>query len=163
MLKWTVVDTPAGPFCAVADERGVVRASGWESDVEELLREVAPELLSEQRVADDLGPVRRAVVDYYEKGDCAALAAVEVRPAGTAFLNEAWAALRRIPPGEPVSYREFAARMGRPTATRAAASACARNRTGLFVPCHRVVRSDGSVGQFRWGPKTKRWHLEHEA
>lgn len=163
MLKWTVVDTPTGPFSVVADERGVVQASGWESDVDELLREVAPELLAAERVADDLGPVRRAVVDYYENGDTGALDAVEVRPADTAFLNQAWAALRRIRPGERVSYREFATRMGRPTATRAAANACARNRTGLFVPCHRVVRSDGSVGQFRWGPDTKRWHLEHEA
>ncbi|GAA2332085.1 methylated-DNA--[protein]-cysteine S-methyltransferase [Saccharopolyspora halophila] len=162
MIKWTVVDTPAGPFCVVADENDVVRASGWESDVDDLLREVAPELARMERTEEDLGRIREAVVDYYERGDFAALDGIEVHPAGTAFLGEAWAAMRAIPAGERVTYQQLADRMGRPTATRAAASACARNRTGLFVPCHRVVRSDGSTGQFRWGPDTKRWHLDHE-
>lgn len=162
MIKWTVVDTPAGPFCIVADENDVVRASGWESDVDDLLRVVAPELAQLGRTEDRLDRVRNAVVDYYERGDFAALDEIEVHPAGTAFLGEAWAAMRAIPAGEPITYQQLADRMGRPRATRAAASACARNRTGLFIPCHRVVRSDGSAGQFRWGPDTKRWHLAHE-
>jgi methylated-DNA-[protein]-cysteine S-methyltransferase len=62
-----------------------------------------------------------------------------------------------------VSYTELAAKAGRPEAVRAAASACARNAAALFVPCHRVLRSDGSLGGFRWGTTVKRWLLEHEA
>ena len=65
--------------------------------------------------------------------------------------------------GEPVSYTELAARTGNPAANRAAAQACARNAAALFVPCHRVIRTDGTLGGFRWGLPAKRWLLDHEA
>jgi methylated-DNA-[protein]-cysteine S-methyltransferase len=68
-----------------------------------------------------------------------------------------------VRPGRPVSYTEFAARAGNPTAVRGAAQACARNAAALFVPCHRVLRADGTLGGFRWGLPVKRWLLEHEA
>jgi methylated-DNA-[protein]-cysteine S-methyltransferase len=61
-----------------------------------------------------------------------------------------------------VTYTGLAARAGRPAAVRAAAQACARNPAALFVPCHRVIRSDGTMGGFRWGVPVKRWLLEHE-
>src|SRR6266511_217362 len=79
------------------------------------------------------------------------------------FLSAAWQALRAIPPGEPISYTELAARAGRPAAVRAAAQACARNPCALFVPCHRVVRADGSLGGYRWGLPVKRWLLRWES
>jgi methylated-DNA-[protein]-cysteine S-methyltransferase len=62
-----------------------------------------------------------------------------------------------------VTYTEFAARAGRPAAVRAAAQACARNAAALFVPCHRVLRLDGSLGGFRWGLPVKRWLIDHES
>jgi methylated-DNA-[protein]-cysteine S-methyltransferase len=65
--------------------------------------------------------------------------------------------------GEPVTYTGFADLAGRPAAVRAAAMACARNAAALFVPCHRVLRLDGSLGGFRWGIPVKRWLLDHEA
>jgi len=68
-----------------------------------------------------------------------------------------------VPPGQPVTYSEYAALAGRPAAVRAAASACARNAAALFVPCHRVVRISGAMGGFRWGLDVKRWLLAHEA
>jgi methylated-DNA-[protein]-cysteine S-methyltransferase len=71
--------------------------------------------------------------------------------------------LREIDPGAPISYTEFAARTGNPVANRAAAQACARNAAALFVPCHRIVRSDGTMGGFRWGIQIKRRLLAHEA
>ena len=71
--------------------------------------------------------------------------------------------LRTVPAGEPVTYTEFAELAGRPAAVRAAAMACARNAAALFVPCHRVLRLDGSLGGFRWGLDVKRWLLAHEA
>lgn len=61
------------------------------------------------------------------------------------------------------SYTELAAKAGRPRAVRAAAAACARNPAALFVPCHRVLRSDGSLGGFRWGLPAKRWLLDYES
>ena len=62
-----------------------------------------------------------------------------------------------------MTYSEFAALAGRPAAIRAAASACARNAAALFVPCHRVLRTGGALGGFRWGLDVKRWLLTHES
>jgi AraC family transcriptional regulator of adaptative response/methylated-DNA-[protein]-cysteine methyltransferase len=89
-------------------------------------------------------------------------AGIPVRMSGTAFQVQVWDTLREIPPGRLVSYAELAAAVGRPGAVRAAASACAANRLGLIVPCHRVVRSDGSIGGYRWGEALKRRIIETE-
>jgi methylated-DNA-[protein]-cysteine S-methyltransferase len=70
--------------------------------------------------------------------------------------------MRTIKPGAPVTYTEFAGLAGRPDAIRAAAAACARNAVALFVPCHRVRRSDGTLGGYRWGLTVKSWLLDHE-
>jgi methylated-DNA-[protein]-cysteine S-methyltransferase len=70
--------------------------------------------------------------------------------------------MRDIRPGEPITYQAFAARAGRPAAVRAAAGACARNAAALFVPCHRVVRTDGGLGGYLWGLPVKRLLLTHE-
>jgi methylated-DNA-[protein]-cysteine S-methyltransferase len=69
----------------------------------------------------------------------------------------------QLEPGRPLSYAEFAAALGQPSAVRAAASICARNAPALFVPCHRVLRSDGSLGGFAWGLDVKRSLLSREA
>src|SRR5262249_12441427 len=65
--------------------------------------------------------------------------------------------------GHPVTYPGYAALAGRPAATRAAALACARNAVALFVPCHRVVKTDGGLAGYRWGVRVKRWLLAHAA
>jgi methylated-DNA-[protein]-cysteine S-methyltransferase len=70
--------------------------------------------------------------------------------------------LRTVKPGAPVTYADYATLAGSPTAVRSAASACARNAATLFVPCHRVVRTGGALGGFRWGVDAKRWLLTHE-
>jgi AraC family transcriptional regulator of adaptative response/methylated-DNA-[protein]-cysteine methyltransferase len=71
-------------------------------------------------------------------------------------------ALRNIPAGSTLSYAEVAAAIGRPTATRAVAAACAANLHAIAIPCHRVVRSDGSLSGYRWGVERKRALLERE-
>ena len=81
---------------------------------------------------------------------------------GTAFQAGVWKALRKIPLGETVSYSELAGRIGRQTAVRAVASACARNRVALLIPCHRVVGADGRVAGYRWGTERKKLLLERE-
>ena len=86
-----------------------------------------------------------------------------VRQRSGAFLVHAWEVLRTVPAGAPVTYTEYAAKSGRPAAVRAAASACARNAAALFVPCHRVLRTDGTLGGFRWGVECKRRLIAHEA
>lgn len=82
---------------------------------------------------------------------------------GTAFQQRVWQALQEIPPGATASYDDIAARIGSPKAARAVAQACASNRIAVAIPCHRVVRSDGSLGGYRWGKERKRKLLEREA
>lgn len=75
--------------------------------------------------------------------------------AGTAFQETVWAALCRIPVGETRTYQQLAKTIGHPTATRAVAQACAHNDVAVLIPCHRVIRSDGGVGGYRWGEVRK--------
>jgi methylated-DNA-[protein]-cysteine S-methyltransferase len=155
----STVDTAAGPFTVVADDDSVL-ASGWTSTVDDLLSFVPIAPRPQPRA--DLGAITKAVLAYHE-GDLAAIDEIPVRQSGGPFLAHAWAVLRTVPAGEPVTYTEFADLAGRPAAVRAAAMACARNAAALFVPCHRVIRLDGTLGGFRWGLPVKRWLLAHEA
>lgn len=82
---------------------------------------------------------------------------------GTVFQERVWQALRNIPPGSTASYAEIAQWIGAPKATRAVAQACAANSLAVAIPCHRVVRSDGSLSGYRWGVERKRQLLEREA
>jgi AraC family transcriptional regulator of adaptative response/methylated-DNA-[protein]-cysteine methyltransferase len=82
---------------------------------------------------------------------------------GTAFQQRVWQALREIPVGETVSYAEIARRIGSPEAVRAVASACAANTLAVAIPCHRVVRNDGSLSGYAWGVERKRVLLGREA
>ena len=81
----------------------------------------------------------------------------------TAFQKQVWNALQQIPYGETRSYAEVASAIGQPRAVRAVAQACGANPTALVVPCHRVVRSDGSLGGYHWGIERKKTLLEQEA
>lgn len=82
---------------------------------------------------------------------------------GTAFQHRIWQALREIPAGSTVSYTELAKRIGAPKAVRAVAQACAANAIAVAIPCHRVVRSDGTLSGYRWGVERKRLLLQREA
>ena len=81
---------------------------------------------------------------------------------GTEFQCKVWRALQKIPSGSSTSYGEIAERMGMPTASRAIAGACAANPLAVVVPCHRVLRGDGSLSGYRWGVKRKQAILSHE-
>ena len=80
----------------------------------------------------------------------------------TAFQRRVWEALRAIPYGSTRSYSEIAQSLGRPQAARAVARACATNPVSIVVPCHRVVRTDGGLGGYRWGLERKRALLAQE-
>jgi AraC family transcriptional regulator of adaptative response/methylated-DNA-[protein]-cysteine methyltransferase len=81
---------------------------------------------------------------------------------GTAFQQRVWEALREIPAGRTETYTEVAARIGQPGAVRAVARACAANAIAVAIPCHRVIRNDGSLAGYRWGLARKRSLLERE-
>lgn len=81
---------------------------------------------------------------------------------GTEFQRTVWMALTEIPAGSTVTYSELARAIGRPTAQRAVASACGANHVSVLVPCHRVVRTDGDLGGYKWGVERKKRLLEEE-
>ena len=162
--RLSTISTPIGPFTMVATDSDIpaVLASGWTGDAALLLSVIAPVLRPTATVAvDRIARITDAAQAYHD-GDLAAVDGIPVEQASGAFLVHAWDVLRKVEPGHPVTYSEFAILAGRPAAIRAAASACARNAAALFVPCHRVLRTDGSLGGFRWGLPAKRWLLEHE-
>lgn len=150
------LDTPVGPLSVAVDADGVVQRA--------LFGSVAALALPDARAVapgDLPGPVAGAVARYFD-GELTALDEVRVSQPGGPFRQAAWVAMRAIPPGETVTYSELAGMSGRPTAVRAAGSACARNLVAPFVPCHRVVRSDGTLGGYAYGLDVKRALLEHE-
>jgi methylated-DNA-[protein]-cysteine S-methyltransferase len=160
-IQHTTVNTPIGDLVILLDD-GVVVASGFTSVEDQVGRLDATTRSRGLERRDDLGSVSQAVADYFA-GDVAALDAVEVKQSGGPFLQEVWRVMREVPAGQTWTYSELAAKAGRPPAIRAAASACARNMVAPFVPCHRIVRSDGTLGGYYYGLDTKRWLLAHEA
>jgi methylated-DNA-[protein]-cysteine S-methyltransferase len=163
------VATPIGPFTVIAEVAGgtagaaTVLASGWTDDLAALLPQVAAALRpSAITTVEAIDGITEAVIAYHD-GDLTAIDAVPVRQTSGQFRSNAWDVLRTVRAGEPVTYTRYAELAGRPAAVRAAAGACAANAAALFVPCHRVLRTDGTLGGFRWGLPAKRWLLDHEA
>jgi methylated-DNA-[protein]-cysteine S-methyltransferase len=162
MMTYSTLDTPAGPFTYVVSAAGAVRASGFTTDVPLLLELVHPALRDDLRAETDAGGVGQVVRSYLD-GDLTALDAVPVEQrTGGPFMTHAWQVMRDIKPGEPLTYSGYAELAGRPTAIRAAAAACAKNAAALFVPCHRVIGTDGTLRGYRWGLDVKTWLLRHE-
>ncbi|MBB4630914.1 methylated-DNA-[protein]-cysteine S-methyltransferase [Sphingosinicella soli] len=158
------IDTPTGEMLCVWGVDGRVRALEWvdkEDRFQALLaRYQGPDTILELNETPPAG-VSRALAAYFG-GDFAATAAIEVDPGGTPFQKEAWAALRRIPPGETRTYAQQAAAIGRPAAVRAVGAANGANPVSIIVPCHRVIGADGSLTGFGGGIERKRWLLAHE-
>lgn len=154
------VDTPDGPFGILAED-GQVLVAGWTAEPADLLERLAPAHRPTDVVDGDTGQAAEAVRAFYA-GDPDPIMRVPVRQYGTALQQAGWDALRTITPGSPLTYSEFAVHLGSPSAVRAAASICARNAPALFVPCHRVLRSDGSMGGFAWGVHVKESLLARE-
>lgn len=155
------IDTPDGAFTILTDDRQRVLSSGWTSDFEAILGRLAvhnrPESFREGET-----DAAAAALAYYA-GDFTAIDAVAVKQAGTTLQMAGWSALRTIDPGAPLTYTGLATRLGNSKAVRAAASICARNAPALFVPCHRVLRSDGTLGGFAWGLGVKNSLLARES
>lgn len=156
-----VVDTPHGPFTMLADDDGAVLGAGWNTTVDDVVARVHVQLRPSGVTA---GRVHAAeAVRAYYGGDIAAPGRVQVRQHGTDLQNAGWQRLRDVAPGQTKTYAEFADELGQdPGAVRAVAAVCARNAVALFVPCHRVLRADGSLGGFAWGREVKRALLAHE-
>ncbi len=157
-LDLLVTPVTGGTLTVVAAD-GVVVASGYDDDV--VARIPAHYKGRGTRNVERIDGVSEAI-EAYEAGDIGALDTVPVDQPGGEFFQAAWLAMRQIPPGQTWSYAELAAKLGKPKAVRAAGSACARNNVAPFVPCHRILRSDGSLGGYAYGLPVKRALLDHE-
>jgi methylated-DNA-[protein]-cysteine S-methyltransferase len=155
------ITTPDGPFSVLVGADAVL-AAGWTDDVRALEALVHPTLRPLIGSAPAVLEAAEAAVRAFYDGDLDVPADVPVAQRSGEFREHAWKVLREVEPGAPISYAEFAERSGRPTAVRAVAGACAMNAAALFVPCHRVLRSDGSLGGFRYGLEVKTALLARE-
>ena len=161
ILDTSTITTPLGPLTLVVED-GAVRAASFTQRAEEIRPRLdAAGRRAELRQVHDLGQATRAVRAYFD-GKVEALDDLSVRQAGNPYFQAAWKAMREVPAGSTVSYRQLAGRVGDPGTARAAGFACARNQVVLIVPCHRVIRTDGTLGDYFYGLDVKRWLLRHE-
>jgi AraC family transcriptional regulator of adaptative response/methylated-DNA-[protein]-cysteine methyltransferase len=156
-IRWGVAETDLGPLLVAATERGICRVA-FEAD-DSVLREHFPNARIEKGGAA-LDALLAQAVAYVTTPGRAMTLPLDVR--GTAFQQAVWRELSRIPPGETLSYAALAARAGNPKAVRAVGSACGANPVAVLIPCHRALRSDGSLGGYAWGLPIKRKLLDRE-
>lgn len=162
-IRWSLIDTALGRVLIATTQRGICAVELGDDDValEAGLRAEFPKARLQRVDAgrdEFLGPRVRAVADVLS----GKVSDVPIDLLGTAFQKKVWDALMKIPKGETRSYAEVAASLGAPRASRAVANACAHNRLAIVVPCHRVVRGDGSLGGYRWGLPMKERLLQRE-
>ena len=160
-IRFGVVSSAMGRTLVGATERGLCAVFLGDSDarLEAELRREYP-LADIAPMASDFQDWLSAVARYLEGKTAGLDLPLDVH--ATAFQWRVYKALQQIPPGRTRSYKEVAIALGQPNAVRAVARACATNRVALVVPCHRVVRSDGEVGGYRWGTGRKERLLEQE-
>lgn len=159
-------DTPLGLLMMAATDRGLCFVQFGDSEAalrERLAGEFPRAELTAKPPENTDGPFAdwMAALSEYLQGRPVALdLPTDVR--GTAFQIQVWDYLRTIPRGELRTYKDIAAALGRPRATRAVGRAIASNRVGLVIPCHRVIRANGELGGYRWGTERKQALLDRE-
>ena len=163
-IRYTIVDSPYGRLLVGATDRGVCSVILGDREAT-LARELATQFPNATRTRVDEGDgwlarLVRHVAEQVKRP--AATGSIPLDLHGTAFQYRVWEALLAIPAGETRTYTQLARQVGKPSAVRAVAGACAANRVAVVVPCHRVIRSDGSLGGYRWGLSRKAALLRQE-
>jgi AraC family transcriptional regulator, regulatory protein of adaptative response / methylated-DNA-[protein]-cysteine methyltransferase len=156
-IRWAIADTALGAMLVAATDKGICRLSFDEDEA--ALRARFPNAAIE-RANGDMADLVRRVVAAVEAPERPHDLPLDVR--GTAFQEAVWRELRRIPPGQSLSYSELAARAGKPGAARAAGTACGANAIAVLIPCHRARRGDGTPGGYAYGLDRKAALLEKE-
>ena len=156
-IRWAVVDTRLGQMLLAATEKGICRLS-FDEDEAELKRRFPKATIEEGGAAmQELVKGAIAAIDHP-----AQMPDLPLDVQGTAFQQAVWQELRKIPAGETRSYADIAAAVGKPKAVRAAGSANGANNVAVLIPCHRVVRTDGTLGGYAYGLDRKKKLLELE-
>ena len=160
-IRFAVGECSLGSILVAATEKGLC-AVLLGDDPETLLRDLQDRFPKAELFGGDetFDAIVARVVGFVEAPGIGLGLPLDVR--GTAFQQRVWRALREIPAGRTMSYTEIATRIGAPKATRAVARACASNMLAVAIPCHRVVRRDGSLSGYRWGVERKRELLGRE-
>jgi AraC family transcriptional regulator, regulatory protein of adaptative response / methylated-DNA-[protein]-cysteine methyltransferase len=161
VIRFAVGQCSLGAILVATTEKGVC-AIELGDDPEALVRDLQDIFPKARLVGGDAAFERLVakVVGFVEEPAQGLELPLDIR--GTAFQQRVWKALRAIPAGSTATYSEIAKRIGRPKAVRAVAHACASNAIALAIPCHRVVRTDGSLAGYRWGVARKRTLLSRE-
>ncbi|SFL95506.1 bifunctional DNA-binding transcriptional regulator/O6-methylguanine-DNA methyltransferase Ada [Marinobacter zhejiangensis] len=162
VIRFAVGQCSLGAILVAASNKGIC-AIALGDDPQVLLDELQGQFRQAELIGGDADFEQQvaAVVGLVEQPRLGHDLPLDIR--GTAFQQRVWQALRTIPPGQTVSYRDLACKIGAPSAVRAVAGACAANRLAVAIPCHRVVRTDGGLSGYRWGVARKRALLMREA
>jgi len=162
-----VLQTPIGPLSLLTmdiDGTETLVGSGFTADPAELRARLHPSLAGKELVpATEQSPIAKAHESYFA-GDLEALDDLPVHQPGSARLMDLWAELRKVGPGETVTYGELADRAGIPRGARVAGAACSRNLVAPAIPCHRVLPAGGpqKYGHYLYGIDRKEWLIGHE-
>jgi AraC family transcriptional regulator of adaptative response/methylated-DNA-[protein]-cysteine methyltransferase len=161
-IRFAVGESSLGEILVASSKKGVVSIFIGD-DRDELIRRLQDKFPKARLVGGDsqYESLVARVVGFVEASSLDLDLPLDVR--GTAFQQRVWQALRDIPTGQTVSYSEIARKIGTPKAVRAVAGACAANTIALAIPCHRVMRNNGSVSGYAWGIERKRTLIEREA
>ena len=153
-------ESPVGTLNLISDEQLLLAANL--SNLKALQESLDPQYSSRKLERVKRIPVISDLISDYFDGDISALSAIRVHQPGAPFSQEAWKAMKKVRAGAVISYSELAKRAGSPNAVRAAGSACAKNAIVLVVPCHRIVKTGGALGNYAYGLGKKEWLLRHE-
>lgn len=153
--------SPLGPLLAVTDKGDLCALdfADYESRMLRLLKRRYP---GADLVEEPCAPSISDGLAAYWDGDLTAVETLALAPCGTYFQETVWDALRAIPPGRTMSYGALAARLGKPTASRAVGHANGLNPISIVIPCHRLVGASGSLTGYAGGLERKEWLLRHE-
>jgi AraC family transcriptional regulator, regulatory protein of adaptative response / methylated-DNA-[protein]-cysteine methyltransferase len=157
VIRWALVDTSLGKMLVAATEKGICRLSFDEDEGALAARFPKAKIMPADAAMAELAKGAVAAVE-----NPARMPDLPLDVAGTAFQEAVWQELRRIPVGETRSYADIAAAVGKPKAVRAAGSANGANNVAVLIPCHRVVRTDGTLGGYAYGLERKARLLERE-
>jgi methylated-DNA-[protein]-cysteine S-methyltransferase len=160
VLLRTTLKTPVGALSLISREH-ILIAAGFTSQDKLLASISKQERQLESKKVNKIPIISDLVSDYFD-GDLKALDGIKVDQQGEKFSQSAWRVMRKVSPGKTISYADLAKRAGSDDAVRAAGSACARNLIALVVPCHRIVKTGGALGNYAYGLRYKEWLLKHE-
>ena len=153
MLVSAVQKTPVGNIYLIADS-GILIAAGFKS-LNSLQNRLSPnDKLRKMESIEKIPKISKLIDDYFE-GSLDALNLIQVRQPGAQFSQKVWKVMRAIPVGMTISYAQLAKKAGSPAAFRAAGTACGNNLIAPIIPCHRIIKSDGTLGNYGYGVAIK--------